>query len=317
MPPQNVGLVLDILRIIFEMAARADRRTALKLVLVSRLVESWVSSILYETVYLYRQRTSNKFLRTIETSITKSSAFFSTHVKSLCILFDMPVDQVVRVTSICNGIENLTTWFLPSPRSGPAAAPLSHSLFSLRPRKLAAWHGVLRSPDPHFGAPFFSNITHLTVVNIWEEWTAWPAFSLPSLTHLSLDFTFGSRVLAEEELLFIFEAVNAILLACPRVRVCALRVDQPATSPSIASMSHRFRCEPRVVFYCHHEPFQIRGAHADTEAAIWEALQAAVARPNDSDTGPFIHSPLNHPRLKYLLMFPRTYIGIHGREIRR
>jgi hypothetical protein len=40
MPPQNV-LVFDILRDIFEMAARADRRTALKLMLVSRLVESW------------------------------------------------------------------------------------------------------------------------------------------------------------------------------------------------------------------------------------------------------------------------------------
>ncbi|KAJ7898644.1 hypothetical protein B0H14DRAFT_175241 [Mycena olivaceomarginata] len=282
MPARNVVLVLDILRMIFETAARADRRTALKLVLVSRLVESWISIVLYETVSLYRQRTSNKFLRTIETSATKSRAFFSTHVKSMSVLFDMPVDQLVRVTSICDGIENLTTWFLPAPRSGPTP-PLSHFLFTLRPKKLAAWHGVLRSPDPYFGAPFFSNITHLTVVNIWEEWTAWPAFSLPALTHLSLDFTFGSRTLAEEELVLISEAVETILLACVRVHVCALRVDQPVASPSIISMLDRFRSEPRVLFFRHQdEPFQIREAHSDAEAAIWRALERAVGGPSGS-----------------------------------
>ncbi|KAJ7364664.1 hypothetical protein DFH08DRAFT_950229 [Mycena albidolilacea] len=282
MPAQNVVLVLDILRMIFETAARADRRTALKLVLVSRLVESWISIVLYETVYLYRQRTSNKFLRTIETSATKPRAFFSTHVKSMSVLFDIPVDQLVRVTSICDGIENLTTWFLPAPRSGPTP-PLSHFLFTLRPKKLAAWHGVLRSPDPYFGAPFFSNITHLTVVNIWEEWTAWPAFSLPALTHLSLDFTFGSRTLAEEELVLISEAVEAILLACVRVHVCGLRVDQPVASPSIISMLDRFRSEPRVLFFRHQdEPFQIREAHSDAEAAIWRALERAVGGPSGS-----------------------------------
>ncbi|KAJ6518132.1 hypothetical protein C8R47DRAFT_1086124 [Mycena vitilis] len=276
MPPQNVALVLDILRVIFEMAARADRRTALKLVLVSRVVRSWIDLVLYETVHLYRQRTSNNFLRTIETSRTKSRAFFSTHVKSMCILFDMPVDHIVRVTAICSGVENLTTWFLPS---GPAAGPLSHFMFSLRPRKVAAWHGVLRSPDPRFDLPFFSQVTHLTVVNIWEEWTAWPVFALPALTHLSLDFTFGSRALPEDELLLISEAVTAILLACVHVRVCALRVDQPANSPTITWMLNHFRTEPRVVFFSHSsEPFQIREAHSSTEAGIWAALEAAVGR---------------------------------------
>ncbi|KAJ6589475.1 hypothetical protein B0H19DRAFT_1103926 [Mycena capillaripes] len=276
MPSQNGVLVLDILRIIFERAARADRRTAQKLVLVSRLVESWIGIVLYETVHLYRQRTSNNFLRTIETSTTKSRAFFSTHVKSLCILFDMPVDQVVRVTSICSGVENLTTWFLPAPHSGPAAPTLSYFMSSLRPRKLAAWHGVLRSPNPHFGLPFFSQVTHLTVVNIWEEWTTWPAFSLPALTHLSLDFTFGSRALTTDELLLISRAVNAILLACVHVHICALRVDQPANSPTITWVFDHFRSEPRVVLFRHREPFRIREAHSDAEAAIWDALEMAI-----------------------------------------
>ncbi|KAJ6479581.1 hypothetical protein C8R45DRAFT_832505 [Mycena sanguinolenta] len=285
-------LVLDILRLIFESAARTDKRTALKLVLVSRLVEKWseklpmISIVLYETVHLYRQRTSDNFLRTIETSTTKSRTFFATHVKSLCILFDMPVNQVVRVASICGGIENLTTWFLPAPRRSPTI-PLSYFLSHLRPQKLAAWHGVLRSPDPHFSVPFFSSITHLTVVNIWEEWTAWPAFSLPALTHLSLDFTFGSRALGDAELLLVSEAIEAILFACVHVHVCALRIDQPPNSPSIASMLNHFRFEPRVVFFQHYEPFQIREAHSDAEGIVWEALDAAVGTPTAGSSKPY------------------------------
>ncbi|KAJ7186405.1 hypothetical protein C8R46DRAFT_274789 [Mycena filopes] len=275
MPPV---LVLDTLRLIFEMAARADKRTALNLVLVSRRVESWIGIVLYESVQLPRQRTSNKFLRTLLTSSTKSSAFFGTHVKSLCILYDMPWDQLVRVTAICHGIQNLTTWFLPAPRSGPITHPLAYFLFSLRPKKLAAWHGVLHSPDPHFELPFFSQITHLTVVNIWEEWTVWPNFVLPTLTHISLDFTFGLRVLEAEEMERVCEAVGAILRTCVRVRVCALRVDQPADAPTIASMMDRLRYEPRAVFFRHHEPFQIRRANSEAERGIWAALEGAVER---------------------------------------
>ncbi|KAJ7479507.1 hypothetical protein FB451DRAFT_161612 [Mycena latifolia] len=273
--PANVVLVPDILRIIFELAAGEDRRTAVNLVRVSRLVESWIEILLYNTVRICRQRTSNNFLRTIETSPTKSPAFFATHVKSLCILFDMPVDHIVRITSVCPGIENLTTWFLPAPHAGLPNVPLSHFMPFLRPRRLSAWHGVLQAPDPHFALPFFSRVTHLTVVNTWEDWAAWPAFFLPALTHLSLDFTFGARALATEEIAQIVQAVGAILRPCAHVRVCALRVDQPAEAPSIAAVMARVG-DSRVVFFRHREPFQIREAHSDSEACIWDELERAV-----------------------------------------
>ncbi|KAJ7719440.1 hypothetical protein DFH07DRAFT_314348 [Mycena maculata] len=274
MPSQ---IVPDILRLIFEIAARADRRTALNLVLVSHLVESWIDVVLYSTIRLSRQRTANNFLRTIETSTSKSGAFFSTHVKSLCILFDMPMNQVVKITSICRGIQNLTTWFLPTSHAGSPTIPLAQCMFSLRPRKLSAWHGVLRSPDPHFGLPFFNQVTHLTVVNIWEEWTTWPGFVLPALTHLSLDFTFGSRTLPEDELVLISQAVATILGTCAHVCICGLRIDQPADSSTITGMLARLS-DPRVVLFRHHEPFQIREAHSDAEARIWAMLDAAVER---------------------------------------
>ncbi|KAJ7759644.1 hypothetical protein B0H16DRAFT_1534007 [Mycena metata] len=289
MPP----LVPDILRLVCEIAATANKRTALQLALVSHLVESWIAPVLYETIQLSRRRTANKFLRTLITSTTKSCTFFATRVKSLCILFDIPVDQLVRVTAVCRGIQNLTTWYIPAPRAGPGNAPLAHFLFSLRPQKLAAWHGVLNSPDPHFELPFFNEVTHLTVVNIWEEWAVWPNFSLPALTHLSLDFSFGSRVLAEEELQQICKAVNAILMGCANMQVCALRIDQPADAPTITSMLHRLKSEPQAVFYRHHEPFRIREAHSDAEAGIWEALEVAAKRHDEDGT----RSVLTLPRL--------------------
>ncbi|KAJ7075294.1 hypothetical protein B0H15DRAFT_917000 [Mycena belliarum] len=277
MPPRNVDLVPDILRIIFEIAARDDRRTALKLVVVSHLVESWIDILLYSTVYLYRQRTANNFLRTIETSPTKSRAFFAKHVKSLCILFDMPANHLVRITTICYGIENITTWFLPSPRAVVPTIPLSYLMFCqwLRPRRLSAWHGVLESPNPHFALPFFSRVTHLTVVSIWEDWTTWPAFALPSLTHLSLDFTYGSRTLSRPEIEQIAASLGTILSACPQVCVCALRVDQPAESASIVALMERVS-DRRIVFFRHSEPFQIREAHSEAEVGIWRELERAV-----------------------------------------
>jgi hypothetical protein len=52
------------------------------------------------------------------------------------------------------------------------------------------------------------------------------AYVLPHRVDPSVDFTFGSRVLAEqEEVQPISESVNAILQACIHVHVCALRVD--------------------------------------------------------------------------------------------
>ncbi|KAJ6629822.1 hypothetical protein B0H10DRAFT_1985480 [Mycena sp. CBHHK59/15] len=275
MPPQ--ALIPDILRVAFEIAARQDSsgRTALKLALVSRLVRSWIDIVLYEVVRLYRYRTSINFLWTIENSAGKPLAFFSTHVKSLCILFDMPAEHLAKIISVCQGIQNLTTWFLPDPHAQIYFLP--DSMLALRPRKLSAWHGVLHSPDPQFWLPFFNNITHLTVVNTWQDWTTWPGFGLPSLTHLSLDVAFGARVLGGGDILSIARAVDAILTNCAYIQVCALRVDQPAESPTVATMLDCL-ADARVVFFRAGEPFRIREAHSHEEAVIWEVLEEAVER---------------------------------------
>ncbi|KAF7290376.1 SET domain-containing protein [Mycena chlorophos] len=281
-------LIYDILRLILEMAAQDDRRTAIKLVLVSRTVQEWIDLVLYNSIYLRRQRTTDNFLRTIETSLTKPRSFFATRVKSVSILFDMRPEDVVRLSSVCRGIENITSWYLPSPAFPGTTArrrpsPLSCLMFSLRPRRISSWHGIVASPDPHFSLPFFSAVTHLTIVNVWEEWASWPwpGNALPSLTHLSLDYTFGARTLPCGEVMRIGDTTMAILsMCCPALRVCGLRIDQLETAPSVLELASYFECrnEPRVVLYRHREPFQIREAHSPSEKRVWAALEKAVGQ---------------------------------------
>lgn len=69
-----------------------------------------------------------------------------------------------------------------APRSLSVQLHEEHPLFAFRPRFL--------------GVPFFSCLTHLSIVNRWEEWTAWAGSrismeSLPRLTHLKFDLIVG------------------------------------------------------------------------------------------------------------------------------
>jgi hypothetical protein len=239
-----------------------------------------INTILYESVRLSRQRTSTSFIRTIETSTTKAPGFFAMHVKSLSVVFAIRVDDITRIISRCRGIENLTTWFLMSECGGVGGAGNTNNnnpFLSMRPKKLSAWHGVLCSPNPQFGLPFFSRVTHLTIVNIWEDWTTWPwpEYALPSLTHLSLDLASGSRALTDSE--DVSGTLGAILARCARLRICALRVNNHISEPGVRALLRGLGLsDPRIVFFTTRDPFQIREAHSDEEANMWAALEAAA-----------------------------------------
>ncbi|KAJ7069689.1 hypothetical protein C8F01DRAFT_1113610 [Mycena amicta] len=283
---QHLRLVQDVLRVIFEMAARADRRTALQLALVSKTTMGWIDLVLYDTVRLRRQQTTDNFLRTIETSTRKPRSFFATKVKSLCILFDIRPQDVARLVTICRGIQNITSWFLPTrPARGAAplplpAGPLACFMYPLQPTHLSSWHGILTMPDPHLSLPFFSKVTHLTVVNGLEDWCSWPwpDGALPALTHLSLDFTFGSRALSTPEIERLGDAVMTILSACPSIVVCGLLIDQRETATSVVAVAEYFQklSEHRVLLYRNREPFQIREAKSPSEMRFWAMLENAA-----------------------------------------
>ncbi|KAG5643746.1 hypothetical protein DXG03_009680 [Asterophora parasitica] len=277
----------DILRIIFEHAALDDRRTALRVNAAAR-----VELILYSIVNLHRETTCRAFLRTIETSRTKSRAFFATNVKSLCISYDVYNDRTARIITACRGVTSLTFWVIPTTWHTSSTTRLSHheidaALDPLRPKKLSVLlHGVFGFPHPRFHLSFFQKITHLSVVNKWEDWTTWRGFELlQCLTHLSLDLRVGSRFIDERTAYAIANTLHTILARCPKLRVCILLlIFDSAPSYTATAVVDTLVCQAgsntpdaRLVFMHDSEPFLDREAHSIREARIWKMAEQTVA----------------------------------------
>ncbi|KAH0580266.1 hypothetical protein H2248_001782 [Termitomyces sp. 'cryptogamus'] len=278
-------LPYDVLCLVFKQAATNDRKEALKLVTVCKLVQHWVEQILYSVVSLYRETTCRAFLRTIETSRTKSRAFFATHVKSLCISYDIYDDRTVRIISACRGVTSLTFWVIPTPWPTSIVQTqkkITAALNALRPRKLSVLlPSIIGSPYPHFHLSFFENITHLSIVNKWEDWTMWWGFeALPCLTYLSFDLRVGPRLLHDKAGYTIALALHTILSGCDHIRVCILLlIFDPSptfTAAKITNYMPMSKVDPRLVFMSDSEPFLDREAHSTREACIWRMAEEAV-----------------------------------------
>ncbi|KAF9466705.1 hypothetical protein BDZ94DRAFT_1250563 [Collybia nuda] len=277
----------DVLRAIFEYIYYDDKRAALKLVLVSRVVQTWIELILYSVVNLHRETTSRAFLRTIETSRTKSRTFFATHVKSLCISYDIHNDRTARIISVCKGITSLTFWVVPNtwnPSAYLLQPAITAALGPLRPKKLSVLlHGVLGSPYPRFQLPFFEQISHLSVMNKWEDWTTWWGFEmLPCLTHLSFDLQVGPRALDKTTGRVISQLIENVLARCSQLQVCALFLifDPSPTGTAATLLDSMTVPDPRLVFLKESDPFRDREAHSGREADIWKQAEHTVLRQN-------------------------------------
>ncbi|RDB22325.1 hypothetical protein Hypma_010492 [Hypsizygus marmoreus] len=281
----------DILRMVFEEAASQDRKTALKLAVVSRLAQHWIELILYSSVNLHRETTCRAFLRTIETSRMKPRSFFATHVKSLCISYDFYDSRTARIITACQGVTTLTFWVIPTSWPSTICRPpheITEALGPLRPKKLSVLlHGLLCSPYPRFNTPFFERITHLSVINGWEDWSTWWGFDLlPCLTHLSFELRVGPRCLEEKTAFVISRVVQNILARCTHLRVCVLLLifDSSPTSTVVTVSSAMSTQDPRLVFMRDSEPFLDREAHSVREADIWKRAERTVAQ-QKSDAG--------------------------------
>lgn len=80
-----------------------------------------------------------------------------------------------------------------------AGTVATHNIHHLSPQKLSLLvdetHPI-QCFQPSFDVPFFHNVTHLTVVNKWEEWSSWAGHSIsemamPHLTHVKFDMSVG------------------------------------------------------------------------------------------------------------------------------
>ncbi|CAK5266555.1 unnamed protein product [Mycena citricolor] len=299
-------LPLRLLRNVFELAASEDFRSALTLVRISRLTRRCIS--------LSSTRTTLAFIHTIESSLLRPPRFFTAHVKSLSILFDMLPSYASRIAAICSRIDALTTWFLPTPTGSPISSfSLAQALGrSIRPRRISVWHGAIHAhpadPWPTRGA-LFTRLTHLTATNVWEDWQSWRWGDLPStLQYVSLDLTFkrrravptGGRMAT---------TVHRVLAECPELQVLALRDAGAGLSGSSGSsgtghgrhsdggppasvhilLVDALRTlgwlDPRIVFFSLREPFRLRGAHFQREDRMWTIMEDVVRR-RLNGTGP-------------------------------
>lgn len=252
--------------------------------------------ILYSVVNLYRETTSRAFLRTIETSRTKPRAFFATCVKSLCISYDIHNDRTARIISACKGVTSLTFWVVPNTWNPSACLPhpaIAAALDPLRPKKLSVLlHGVLGSPYPRFHLPFFEQITHLSVMNKWEDWTTWWGFEmLPCLTHLSFDLRVGPRALDKNVARVVSYSIENILSRCSRLQACVLSLtfDPFPTITANTVLDAMTASDPRLVFLKDSDLFRDREAHSRREADIWKHAEQTVLRQNLGSGVSFFH----------------------------
>ena len=172
---------------------------------------------------------------------------------------------------------------------------IASALDHLRPVKLSVLlHGLLQPAYPRFQLSFFEKITHLSVINTWDDWATWNGFELlPSLTHLSFDVQVGPKALDENTALLISHVINNILVRCPRLRVCILLlIFDSHPSFTASTILNGMTPDPRLVFLGDSEPFLDREAHSRREDDIWKLAERTVSRQR-SCTGLFL-PPLLH-----------------------
>lgn len=159
---------------------------------------------------------------------------------------------------------------------------VASALDHLRPVKLSVLlHGFLQPPYRRFQLSFFENITHLSVINTWDDWATWNGFELlPSLTHLSFDVQVGPRALDQNTTLLISHVISNILVRCPRLRVCILLLIFDHHPPFTAStiLSGMITPDPRLVFFGSSEPFLEREAHSRRAENVWKLAERTVTR---------------------------------------
>ncbi|KAF8074548.1 hypothetical protein FPV67DRAFT_1665300 [Lyophyllum atratum] len=208
----------ELERDIFEIAARLHPGTAVVFALVSRRVQLWMESYIYDTVTLATTSICHRFLYAVE---VRSSSFFTETVKSLCIPGDIKPDDVQPILKVCRGVVNLAYWInIPSAHYSPFSI-----VSPLRPVQLSINTGGLfgREIPPNFTHPFFERVTHLEIVD-WP-WEAGSSASsgfelLPSLTHLALDVDGYDESIINQ--------LRSLLEACQRLRVllCLARTEE-------------------------------------------------------------------------------------------
>ncbi|KAL0952158.1 hypothetical protein HGRIS_008774 [Hohenbuehelia grisea] len=221
---------VDLTRDIFEISARESARTAQQLVLVSRIVRTWIETVLYESVTLVSRAHADKFISSFE---HRPPSFFK-NIKSLVLEYRVGWTRAARVLELCTDVEDLSCC-VPFPLSLPNIAQMTP-----RRLKLNVTTSGFDAPDnatrtPDFTLPLFANATHLLFVDTqsWDHWQGIEA--LQNATHLGLHLC---AILPERLAL-----ISHILDVCPNLKLVWLRVYEECDTMSGLTLFD----DPRVV----------------------------------------------------------------------
>lgn len=173
------------------------------------------------------------------------------------------------------------------------------------------------SSQPDFSQPFFAFVTHLSILNAWEEWIFWDnvAVNLPSLTHLAFDLNLartrltddscGRGTQSEEFTRKLASTVKSALHKYPPLRVCVLvhlfdrnprstMVEISRTLLDLEQQELKVRFplisapavpDHRLVFVKSTQPFAIRQAHSSVEERMWRMAENMVVAQEKRSTG--------------------------------
>lgn len=301
---------------------------------------------------LSRASSTQAFWRTISLS-NKPASFFAEYVKVLCISEEAHTAYISQILFACSGVSCVTFWTIPAshwqnnlisanglgevtrsnsnvgprlflPQSPPTANHAKHNLFpddcfnAIRPKRVVASFRDPRviSSQPDFTQPLFAFVTHLSILNAWEEWIFWDnvAVNLPSLTHLAFDLNLartrltddsGRGTQSEEFTRKLASTVKSALHKYPPLRVCVLvhlfdrnpRSTMVEISRTLLDLERqelkvRFPLisapavpDHRLVFVKSTQPFAVRQAHSSGEEKMWRMAENMVVAQEKGSTG--------------------------------
>ncbi|KAJ6583027.1 hypothetical protein DFH09DRAFT_1360308 [Mycena vulgaris] len=256
---RKLDLPVELEREIFEIAAKADVGTALRLVLVARRVQAWVEPIIYSRVVvahapeivgaqtqfartiLARARRCGKvqsskpthqarLLKFIRIIPFRPAAFFARHVKCLHV-GNLSEIELVTVLTTCTGISELGWW------TSTVTASVVPALATLALRRLSVDHSF----DFQFpGIPSFATLTHLDIT--FHDTVLIPQLppleNFPALTHFSTMYRQYHYQLPATW-------CDDVLKARPRLKILLLFSDQVYYN-QISGLCPR-HADPRVV----------------------------------------------------------------------
>lgn len=192
---------------------------------------------------------------------------------------------MLRILSVCQDVKHLTIYFIPStqvqalPNPAYPSSTLEQLVDGLHPTNLTVQFPTVSSHlfSPEFHLPVYAQITHLSIVNDWMDWTVWRNLELlKSLSHLAADVRAPAESMNPQKIEQISHAVQGILCRCTSLKlfiiVLIFAADPAAAAEAIAR--GMVTDDRRLVFLQDPEPFRDRDAHWEND--MWR-LGAEIA----------------------------------------